>query len=86
MCQPEVYLPMAAPKATEAGKAELEKFKMGMWRNWYTLASQKRISQEVRVQISPCPPGRSIPVVRILREDVDRVQFSTARQNLFFIV
>lgn len=65
-----------------------------MWRNWYTRTLQERISQELEVQILSCPParvkralpaealakaGRSIPVVRILREDVDWVRFPAAR-------
>src|SRR3989344_1944465 len=27
----------------------------GMWRNWYTRTSQKRMSQDLGVRVSPCP-------------------------------
>jgi hypothetical protein len=65
-----------------------------MWRNWYTRTVQNRISQELEVQILSCPQlefltGRSIPVVHILREDVDWVRFPAARTqkvNLFTFV
>ena len=47
-----------------------------------TLASGASESNLIGVQISSSAPGRSIPVVRILREDIDWVRFPTARHGI----
>ncbi len=35
-----------------------------MWRNWYTLSSQKRLEQSMGVRLSPCPPIQKPPGFR----------------------
>lgn len=53
-----------------------------MWRNWYTRAFQVRMSQDLGVRVSPCPPSDcSIPVVHTLRVRVDWVRFPAVRPD-----
>ena len=58
---------------SEEMPAELEavwyKEGAGMWRNWYTRTSQKRMSQDLGVRVSPCPPILS-DVLRRFRKGV----------------
>lgn len=35
-------------------RSTMRRLVTGMWRNWYTRTSQKRVSQEVGVRLSPC--------------------------------
>lgn len=50
MCAPPLFLVLSLDK--------------GMWRNWYTRASQKRIPKGLGVRVSPCPLMKVILATR----------------------